>query len=178
MDTINFICELAAGLDLKWYPHFDVKTNRLTWKVNQYNKHNKRMAKRIGHIDRSHNVFAEGRLSLSMYMLSGWEYEIEPRYRSILFRKGCHHRICLSFDWNTEDGVRTFYAMLTYFKHCGSGDYVLEDKSHIGQPNQIFLDGEYFAPIKDAYFIDGGIRLEISCFYETYYDWKHKQKLR
>ena len=36
INVVNYICELAAGNDKKWYPLFSPKTGKVSWKVNPY----------------------------------------------------------------------------------------------------------------------------------------------
>lgn len=36
INVVNYICELAAGDDKKWYPFFSPKTGKVSWKVNPY----------------------------------------------------------------------------------------------------------------------------------------------
>ena len=38
IDVINVICGWTAQEDVDWYPQFDVKTEKLRWKVNKYSK--------------------------------------------------------------------------------------------------------------------------------------------
>lgn len=38
IDVINVICGWTTQEDVDWYPQFDVKTEKLKWKVNKYSK--------------------------------------------------------------------------------------------------------------------------------------------
>jgi len=156
IDVVNYICELAAGHDKLWYPFFSPKTEKVSWKVNQY------CTKFIMSSKKFLNPIIEE--NINFYNQNSGE-SIETKCRMILFEQHdyCNKKIYIEFD--SSDG-RDYYNngkfMLRALLNTINGNI----KSH----NSIYINGTEYATILYGWLPNKLNRdtIRMTICYETY----------
>jgi len=111
IDIVNYICELAASNNKKWYPFFSPKTGKVSWKVNPYCLEWIYSSKKILNPIREVN--------LSFYNTKTLE-EIERRCRAIVFNQYEIYikKVYIEFDSDDDNSEKFMLrGLLTSFNH-------------------------------------------------------------
>jgi hypothetical protein len=119
IDIINTICKLAAQEDKLWYPIFDIKKGRVSWKINKFYKKSKEDILKIYHSHLLKSFLSGGQMRLVIYERNNYDViTLNLNYKSISsiqYREKKILLIYISFIHiiNTEE--KTFRAMLKFF---------------------------------------------------------------
>lgn len=152
IDIVNYICEFAAGDDKIWYPFFNPKTEKVTWKVNPYClKYIKLSRKLLNEI-----IFA----SVSLHNVINFE-ERELLCRMIRFTnyETIMEKLYIEFDDDHKDNDNIF--MMRIMVSVTFSNYIKNE--------MLYLNGTPYANINFGwtYLQDNGRRI-IIMRYERY----------
>ena len=73
IDIVNNICKIAAQDDKLWYPIFDIKKGKVSWKINKFYKKSKEEILKIYHSHLLKSLLTTGRMRLVIYERNRYE---------------------------------------------------------------------------------------------------------
>jgi hypothetical protein len=154
IDIVNSICKLAAQHDKLWYPVFDLKTGRLSWKINKFCKKSKEETFKIYH---SHfkSLLSEGQLRLVIYQPDHYEnITLRTNYKSISSIKYGEKNLIsmyISFVQIINNKAKTCRATLKFFRNKHDRIIFLEKEKNTDlAETYLYADNDVYAVVKHA----------------------------